>query len=65
MPHTQTDQELMREYVEMLKAGWGMFGGNADRRRAEIATELHSRGITETPNIFGAIKIHGRPTPRT
>jgi hypothetical protein len=63
-PASMETPDLMREYQDMRRAGWGLFGGNADRRAAELAAELRGRGVTHIPNIFGPIPIHGRPTPR-
>ena len=52
------DEVLMREYLEMNKAGFDkVFGANARRRGNEIADELLRRGITEIPNIFSTIKV--------
>lgn len=59
-----TDRHLMDEWLDLRRHGWGMFGHNADRARAEVTAQLLERGITEIPNIFGAIPVEARPTPR-
>ncbi len=53
-----TDEHLLREYKEGMRPCFGrMFGRNARKAQNEVAKELLSRGITELPNIFGAIPI--------
>jgi hypothetical protein len=48
---------LMKEYLELQKASFGIFGANAKRAANEIVDELLSRGVTEIPNIFGPIQL--------
>jgi hypothetical protein len=48
------DTRLIREYQEMLRAGFDrMFGMNARRRCNACVDELAKRGITEYQGIFG------------
>jgi hypothetical protein len=52
------DAQLLKEYREMLRAGFGqMFGMNARRRCNACVDVLAARGITEAPSIFGPSKI--------
>ncbi len=53
-----TDEHLLREYRQGMRHCFDrMFGHNARKAQNEVAAELLSRGITEMPNIFGAIQI--------
>lgn len=53
-----TDDELMREYLDLCKHSLNnVFGGNARRALTVVANQLLARGITEIPNIFGPIKV--------
>jgi len=52
------DEHLMKEYLQMQKASFNaMFGRNACQARVRIARQLHARGITHIPNIFGSIEV--------
>lgn len=56
------DDQLIKEYREMLRAGFGqMFGMNARKRCNACVDRLAARGITEIPlspnNIFGPTPI--------
>ena len=49
---------LEREYLELNKAGFNdVFGQTARRAQDIVSAELLSRGISQIPNIFGAIQI--------
>lgn len=50
-------ESLASEYMNMMRASFGMFGHNAATMGNLCAEELIARGITEIPNIFGPIKI--------
>lgn len=52
------DKRLMREYLDLNKAGFcRIFGHNAKREQDIVSVELMARGISEIPNIFGAIPV--------
>ncbi len=52
------DEQLIKEYLEVTKDGFNrMFGHNARAFSNLIVDELLARGITEIPNIFGAISV--------
>ena len=53
-----TDEHLMSEYLDLQKHSFSkMFGHNAATAQNEVAEILLARGITEIPNIFGAIPV--------
>lgn len=47
----------MREYLDMQRACLGVFAMAARRYQNEIAGILLARGITEIPNVLGAIPV--------
>ena len=50
-------EHLQKEYLELTKACFGIFGGHAQRAKNQVAHMLLEQGITEIPNIFGPIQI--------
>jgi hypothetical protein len=52
-----SDAALMREYLDMQRACLGVFAMAARRYQDEIAGMLLARGITEIPNMLGAISV--------
>lgn len=50
-------EALRKEYLEMQKASFGMFGRNAAQAGNLVAVELLSRRCPEIPNIFGPIRV--------
>ncbi len=61
MWRTMGDEYLMREFLQMQRAGFNrIFGHNAVQARLRIARELKRRGIYKIPNIFGDIEVNPR-----
>jgi hypothetical protein len=53
-----SNDHLITEYFDLMKAGMNpVFGHNARLANNAVADLLISRGITEIPNIFGALKV--------
>ena len=48
---------LIREYLDLNKARFGLFGNNAAMAQTKVAAELIKRGVTQIPNIFGPIPV--------
>lgn len=61
-----TTDHLIDDYFDLLKAGWGLFGGNADRGRRDIVKMLNSRGVFYVQcKVFGTVTILSQSvTPR-
>lgn len=56
--HEPTTEHLVREYLEMARASFDrVFGHHARKAQRQVGTLLISRGVTEIPNIFGAIPV--------
>lgn len=53
----RTDSQLAKEYLEMSKAMFGPFKGNAKTWRNIVAAMLLDRGVTHIDNIFAPIEI--------
>ena len=52
------DDMLQRDYLEAQRDSFGnLFGHNARRFGNLVVDEMLSRGLTEIPNIFGAIQV--------
>ena len=55
---TMTDEQLLGEYQQAVKARFDrLFGRNAAVYQNIVADELHKRGITSFPGLFGPIEI--------
>ena len=55
-----TDNHLITEYLDLMKHASGrIFGQNAERAMREVGDALLGRGVTEIPNLFLAIPVHG------
>lgn len=52
-----TDEQLIHEYRDMMRACYGMFSNNDKYYSDELADILLARGVTHIPNIFGDIEI--------